>query len=92
MENKKEELVSIIMPAYNCGDFIGITLDSVINQIYQNWELLVVDDCSTDNTSQVVKEYIKKDNRIKYHKLDKNSGAAVETKLLVLQPVNIWLS
>lgn len=77
MENKKEELVSIIMPAYNCGDFIGITLDSVINQIYQNWELLVVDDCSTDNTSQVVKEYIKKDNRIKYHKLDKNSGAAV---------------
>ena len=77
MGDKKEALVSIVMPAYNCEHFIGIALDSVINQIYQNWELLVVDDCSTDNTSQVVKEYIKKDNRVKYHKLDQNSGAAV---------------
>lgn len=77
MENRKEELVSVIMPAYNCGDFIGIALDSVINQSYKNWEVIVVDDCSTDNTADVVQEYIKKDNRIKYHKLDKNSGAAV---------------
>lgn len=77
MENKKEELVSIIMPAYNCGDFIGTTLDSVINQSYKNWEVIVVDDCSTDNTADVVQKYIKKDNRIKYHKLEKNSGAAV---------------
>lgn len=74
---KKEALVSIVMPAYNCEDFIGITLDSVINQTYQNWEVIVVDDCSTDNTAEVVQEYIKKDNRISYHKLDKNSGAAV---------------
>jgi len=58
-------------------DFIGITLDSVINQTYQNWEVIVVDDCSTDNTAKLVQEYVKKDNRIKYHKLDKNSGAAV---------------
>ena len=65
------------MPAYNCEDFIGITLDSVINQTYQNWEVIVVDDCSTDNTAKLVQEYVKKDNRIKYHKLDKNSGAAV---------------
>ena len=77
MENKNEELVSIIMPAFNCGDFIGTTLDSVINQSYKNWEVIVVDDCSTDNTADVVQEYIKKDNRIKYHKLEKNSGAAV---------------
>jgi len=72
-----EDLVSIIMPAYNCGDFIGVTLDSVINQTYKNWETIVVDDCSTDNTAEVVQEYINKDNRIKYHKLVKNSGAAV---------------
>lgn len=77
MENKKEELVSIIMPAYNCGDFIGIALDSVINQSYKNWELIVVDDASTDNTAGVVDKYTKKDSRIKYHRLDKNSGAAV---------------
>ncbi len=77
MEIKKEELVSIIMPAFNCGEFIGITLDSVINQSYKNWEVIIVDDCSTDNTANIVQEYIKKDIRIKYHKLEKNSGAAV---------------
>jgi len=74
MENKKEELVSIIMPAYNCGDFIGIALDSVINQSYKNWELIVVDDASTDNTAGVVDKYTKKDSRIKYHRLDKTLG------------------
>lgn len=73
----KEYLVSIVMPTYNCEDFVGITLDSVINQTYQNWEVIVIDDCSTDNTAEVVREYIKKDGRIKYHKLEKNSGAAV---------------
>lgn len=78
-ENKtnKEDLVSIIMPAYNCERFIGIALDSVISQTYRNWEVIVIDDCSTDNTAHVVQEYLKKDNRIKYYKLDKNSGAAV---------------
>ncbi|MFD1772532.1 glycosyltransferase family 2 protein [Paenibacillus rhizophilus] len=72
-----EGLVSIIMPAYNCGDYIGITIDSVIAQTYKYWEIIVVDDCSTDNTEEVVKEYMSKDPRIKYHKLEKNSGAAV---------------
>lgn len=72
-----EDLVSIVMPAYNCSDFLGITLDSIIDQTYKNWEVIVVDDCSTDNTAEVVKEYMKKDERVKYHKLDKNSGAAV---------------
>lgn len=76
-KNKLEDLVSIIMPAFNCGDFIGITLDSVLAQTYQNWEVIVIDDCSTDNTQEIVKLYMSKDNRIKYHKLDENSGAAV---------------
>lgn len=72
-----EKLVSIVMPAYNCQEFIGIALDSVINQKYKNWELIVVDDCSTDNTSEIVRNYIKKDERIKYYRLNKNSGAAI---------------
>lgn len=74
---RSDGLVSIIMPAYNCGDFIGITLDSIIAQTYQNWEVIVVDDCSTDNTEELVKDYMKREPRIKFHKLEKNSGAAM---------------
>jgi teichuronic acid biosynthesis glycosyltransferase TuaG len=79
LQNKgvSEELVSIVMPAYNCSNFIGNAIDSVIDQTYQNWELIVVDDCSTDNTAEVVKAYMSKEPRIKYYKLNKNSGAAV---------------
>ncbi|NBI29325.1 glycosyltransferase family 2 protein [Chengkuizengella marina] len=76
-KNTLEDLVSIIMPAYNCGDYIGFTIDSVIAQKYKNWELILVDDCSTDNTKEIVKEYMVNDHRIKYYKLEENSGAAV---------------
>ena len=72
-----EELVSIITPTYNCGKFIGETIESVLKQSYQNWEMVIVDDCSKDNTKEVVEKYIEKDKRIKYHLLDINSGAAV---------------
>lgn len=79
MNNKllaNEELVSIIMPAYNCSDFIGATINSVLTQTYNNYEIIIVDDCSTDDTSRIVLEYSKKDDRVKYHKLKENSGAA----------------
>ncbi len=72
MEN---ELVSIIMPTYNCAKFIGKTIESVLNQTYSNWELIIVDDCSKDNTEEVVKAF--NDSRIKYNKLENNSGAAI---------------
>lgn len=73
----KQELVSIIMPTYNCGKFIEETIQYVLAQTYQNWELLIVDDCSTDNTKEIVNKYIAKDNRIKYEVLENNSGAAI---------------
>ena len=69
------ELVSIIMPSYNTANFIGKTIKSVLEQTYKNWELLIVDDCSTDNTDEVVARY--NDERIIYMKNIKNSGAAV---------------
>lgn len=72
-----EKLVSIITPTYNCARFISRTLDSVQAQTYQNWEMIIVDDRSQDNTKEIVEEYIKKDPRIQYHLLDVNSGAAV---------------
>lgn len=69
--------VSVITPTYNCARFIGETIESVINQSYQNWEMIIVDDCSSDNTEEIVNEFIKKDDRIKYYKLEQNSGAAI---------------
>lgn len=62
-----QPLVSIIIPTFNRAHLIGETLDSVIAQTYQNWECIVVDDGSTDNTPEVMEEYIKKDSRIQYH-------------------------
>ena len=73
----REGLVSIITPTYNCGKFIGETIESVQRQTYTNWEMVIVDDCSKDRTKEIVKEYINKDARIKYYCLKNNSGAAV---------------
>ncbi len=70
-------LVSIIMPSYNSSEYIKDTINSVINQTYENWELIIVDDCSADCTDDVVNELSRKDERIKYYKLETNSGAAV---------------
>lgn len=70
-----EGLVSIIMPSWNTGRFIAESIRSVINQTYPHWELIIVDDCSTDNTDEVVSSF--KDERIRYYKNEKNSGAAL---------------
>ncbi len=77
MSTLGEAQVSIIMPAYNCEDFIGATIESVITQTYENWELIIIDDCSTDHTSDKVQFYASRDHRIHYECLKHNSGAAV---------------
>lgn len=72
-----DEKVSIIIPVYNCEKLIGKTIECVLEQTYQNWEMLLVDDCSIDNSAKIIQKYVEKDNRIKYIKLNNNSGAAV---------------
>lgn len=62
-----DPLVSIIIPTFNRAHLIGETLDSIMAQTYQNWECIVVDDGSTDNTPEVMAEYVKRDSRIQYH-------------------------
>ena len=84
------DLVSIIMPSYNTAPYISETIQSVLNQTYQNWELIVVDDCSTDNTDQVV-AYIK-DERIKYFKNEKNSGAAISRNRALRESKGRWIA
>ena len=71
------DLVSIITPNYNSEDFIEETLLSIIAQTYKNWELLIVDDCSTDKSMNIIKKYSLLDNRINIFNLKKNSGAAI---------------
>ncbi len=58
-ENESEEkMVSVIMPAYNEEKYIGEAIESVIRQTYQNWELIIVDDCSKDSTVEIIKQYM----------------------------------
>ena len=68
------ELVSIITPTYNAEKFIRATIESVQNQTYQNWEMILVDDASTDKTVKIISDFAEKDSRIKLFKLEQNSG------------------
>lgn len=68
------DLVSILTPTYNTEKFIRATIESVQNQTYQNWEMILVDDASTDNTVGIIEEFVKKDSRIKLFKLPENRG------------------
>lgn len=70
-------LVSVITPSYNSSKFIAQTIESVLAQTYENWEMIIVDDASPDNSNEIIEEYCKKDTRIKLTKLKKNCGPAM---------------
>lgn len=92
MKNKKsQELVSILMPSYNTEKYISASIESVLSQTYTNWELLIIDDCSSDNTDQVVSVYLK-DKRIKYLKNKKNSGAAFSRNKGLREAKGKWIA
>lgn len=74
---EKEPLVSIIMPAFNCEKYVVAAIYSVLTQTYKNWELLVIDDGSNDNTYQIIKDFSQKDSRIKAFTNIKNLGVSV---------------
>lgn len=69
-------LVSVITPAYNCEMTIAETIESVINQTYNNVEMVIVDDCSTDNTVETIHRFTEKDDRVKLITQHRNQGAA----------------
>lgn len=75
MTQKDFGMVSIIMPSFNASSFIAESIDSILHQTYTNWELLITDDCSTDNTQEIVETYVAKDRRIKYFRFTENQGA-----------------
>lgn len=85
------KLVSVIMPSYNTASFIAESIQSVLAQSYKDWELIIVDDCSPDNTDEVVKPYLS-DERIKYIKNEKNSGAAVSRNRALREAKGKWIA
>lgn len=84
------DLVSIIMPSYNTGKYIKKSIESVISQTYKNWELIIVDDCSTDNTENIISQFT--DKRIKFFKNEKNSGAAVSRNKALREAKGKWIA
>ncbi len=86
-----DDKVSVIMPSYNTAKYIGKSIDSVLAQTYTNWELIIVDDCSTDDTDNVVASYLV-DERIHYLKNEQNSGAAVSRNRALREATGRWIA
>lgn len=87
----EKDMVSIIMPSYNTAKYIGKSINSVIKQTYKNWELIIVDDCSNDNTDSIVNKFLI-DERIKYFKNKKNSGAAISRNKALKEAKGRWIA
>ena len=84
-------LVSVVMPSYNTALFIAYSIQSVIAQTYQNWELIIVDDCSTDDTDAVIIPFLS-DHRIRYLKNRKNVGAAESRNRALREAKGKWIA
>lgn len=92
-EEEGQSLVSIVTPAHNAEKLIGRTIESVLAQSYQNWELIVVDDYSTDCTCEVVASHAEKDSRIRLVSLDFNNGApAAPRNIGILEAKGEWIA
>ena len=90
--NRKADLVSIIMPTYNCGRFIEESIKSVQKQSYNKWELIIVDDCSADDTIRVVQRIQITDKRIRLYQNKSNSGAAISRNLALKEAKGRWIA
>jgi teichuronic acid biosynthesis glycosyltransferase TuaG len=78
-----DELVSIVMPIYNNAEYVSRAVESVLAQTYTQYEILIADDCSIDGSREIVKEWSKRDNRIKVFDLPVNSGPAAARNLCI---------
>ncbi len=90
MDDFNNTKVSVIMPAYNAEKYIGEAIDSILNQTYRNFELCIVEDCSTDRTRQVIKE--RNDNRIRYIQNDRNYGIAYSTNRGIAESDGVYIA
>lgn len=83
---------SVVMPAYNAGKYIKEAIQSVVDQTFADWELIIVNDCSTDNTSLIVRSFSDKDKRVKFYERSQNSGSAyIPRKEAILKSISPWI-
>jgi len=80
-----KDLVSIITPCFNAAKYIGQCIESVLAQSYTNWEMLIVDDCSTDDTVEIIQSYSIIDKRIRFYTTDYPSGGAAIPRNIGIQ-------
>jgi glycosyltransferase involved in cell wall biosynthesis len=85
LEQQSMKLVSIGMPVFNDKPFLSKSLESILNQTYSNFELILSDDCSTDGSAKVCEEYASRDNRIKYVRQEHNIGISRNMEFLLRQ-------
>ena len=89
---RQVKLISVIMPSYNCGEYVEETIRSVQAQTYQNWEIIFVDDCSSDDTMKRVSSMLAEDDRIRVFQNSENSGAAVSRNKALREAKGRWIA
>lgn len=90
--SNKNNIVSIITPLYNSSEFLEDTIRSVINQSYQKWEMIIVDDCSADNSFEIVQQIAKHEKRIKLIRLQSNQGAAIARNIAIENAIGDFIA
>lgn len=91
-ESSKRGLVSIITPAWNAADFIADAITSVQEQSYCDWELLIVDDCSSDDTCKIIESFAEKDGRVRLIRQPRNYGPAAARNSALRQASGRWVA
>ena len=89
---RQVKLISVIMPSYNCGEYVEETIRSVQAQTYQNWEIIFFDDCSSDDTMKRVSSMGAEDNRIRVFQNNENNGAAVSRNKALREAKGRWIA
>mgnify|MGYP003293160590 FL=1 len=84
--------ISIVTPAYNCAKYLEEAVNSVLSQTWQDWELLIIDDCSRDNTYACMQEIAKQDQRIRIFQNSRNLGAAGTRNFGIRQAKGQWIA
>ena len=89
---RKRPKCSVVIPTYNRSKYLGRAINSILNQTFQDFEILVIDDCSTDNTKKISHDYSHKDQRINYYCLPENMGAQVARNLGIKRSSSKWIA